>query len=395
MAKDLVSIENNIQRIFKKYPDLENYKILKGSEIGDKYDYSEMAAFINKCWDHTYKNKKREKKARWKFTPGYLEWLIEANSENRHHTMFVFDRDDNWVGLTCGFTKKIFVGEEIKCSVHTGLSVDPEKTKHGIAQLIHHTGFKMDLELGMDTGLFWYDGLNNKKGHSLTIFRNSDKEMSFYPYQIMGTIFDSERAIKNVELPAYQKTLMKIFSGIPKASENIERVNDTCDFDEIIHFITKERIDIKKVGFYRYSSEEIRRLSNFRKGEFSASAYTLRLKGELAGFLQGFRIPISQKNEDYIFNIDNIILAKSIQKKMTNRFLKSCLNMIHKEENVYGVVTVSGTYPTRYMGSRIFYPLLHPQSLFGKRYVFMGIAPFNPSVEQKLGGIEHFYIDQK
>ena len=93
------------------------------------------------------------------------------------HTMFVFDRDDNWVGLTCGFTKKIFVGEELKCSVHTGLSVDPEKTKHGIAQLIHHTGFKMDLELGMDTGLFWYDGLNNKKGHSLTIFRNSDKEI--------------------------------------------------------------------------------------------------------------------------------------------------------------------------------------------------------------------------
>jgi len=408
MKKTIDDIENSFAKLLSKHPELSDYTIENAGQFPPDHnihDYNWVAGFIERAWAHTYQRRDGTKISRFIYSPGYLEWLLNASWADKGLMDFVIDKNAGIAGLAFGLNKNLSIAHStFRIAMYFCKSVDPDHTKKGIGQFIHHHEQKSLLEReGLyDASAYWFDDLGKKKGGSMNTDKRIDSSLVFFEYPMLIRIIDPERAVENTYLSAVQKPFVRLFSGIPKKSLSMRltvRPFERNDLDQVLLLLSLDIFPTSTaIGRYRHSEEEILRILDFRpdyQDSFTTISTVLVEKSQIVGLLYGFRIPIQEKSKDNIFFIDAIWVNSRISKENRSAFIAESLRFAWSEYDVYAAIVVKGTFPEDNLGSLIFLPVMYPDWKFRRRGLHMAIAALNERTERYLKNAKKMYIDQK
>ncbi|MEA3333451.1 MAG: hypothetical protein U9Q58_07635 [Pseudomonadota bacterium] len=415
MIKTQTILDAQLQKLLAKHPALKDLVVKTAADYPDSHpvnDYDWLAAFIDKCWRATYHAKNGPKKSRFIYTPNYLKWLLDTPAIDKRLTTVISDKAGQILGITYGMNKTLNLGgENLKVVVQTGISVHPEHTKKGIAQLVYLSCHAFAIETGYDGTIGWFDAQNNEKGHTLNIFRRTDPFLEVDVGSFFAKIFDYKKAVAVNKFNFLQKTFLKLVSGVPQAGNRggfkTELIATSDNLDEIAAFINSgarcDLQDAQSPGHYHYTKAELTRLLLYQSPTHSKENPALKTTatlltdnhGTIQGLLHGYNIPVEEKSTGNIFFIDNILTTKTIPTKAKTDFIKNSLAIIAKEQDVYGALVVDNTCSLKSLTYRLFSPVLSQDLLPKKQLLVRGILSYTENFDKALDAVEKIYVDHK
>ncbi len=396
------TIDEKIDELIRNASHLNNLSLSTMSDVPKEErgkTIRKVSEFIDNSWSHTYETRNIQE-SRFRYSPGYIDWLIGAEWNDPDLSIFIKENDEI-VGLSIGFARTFLVNNlEFKAAVHTGLSVSPERKNEKIAQLIHLNKKKISLEKGYDINFFWWDGINTKKHHSYNIFKRKDKEITHKAYPMLATIFDYDRAIKNIDYPLLQKTTMKFLVRPQKNKEPngfTIRDYDKKDIGQIQELFEEQYKKNPLNGYFYHTADELDRIISFKPeydDSFETITRVLEKDSKIKGVIHGYKIPIVDLNEDYTFFMDGLWFTSDIKEKEKVEFIDCALEQA-KEHDIYSAITIKGTYPVGNIKGSGFVPVFSKNKIPKKRVLYMGYDTINKTASYVMPYKKRIYIDHK
>jgi hypothetical protein len=397
-------LNNQVNAVLDKHPNLKNFTVVSANELPKSHmfhDRVQLARYIDLCWDHTYTRKDGKKEARFLYTPGYLEWILDPPFGNLDVTPVLMDKHGKVVGVLFN-TKRDYWFEGRNgyiTGIQSGMSIHPKYTRQGLFQLGIFSAHDQMIQNGYDAYLTWFDGKKSQIGTSLGTFRRKDACLHFFKnFTMYASAFDFNEVVSATNLQFYEKLAIRFRSGIPdKRSMNVEIVDLN---DRLIPQITDMLNGLRyKADYVRsWSEDEVKKTFDFTpstcKDHRTISTIGVQ-DGKVVALCYGYRIPLKDKKISYTYFIDGIDFDDSLSLVDKKTFMFESYKKARDQFHCTNAVYLNNSHAGNSELEKFVF-LLCARFLPMDREIVYGTVPFteraNLSTQVELNNI---YMDHK
>ena len=396
--KDQLNYEILYDKLLKKHPELDEYEASRLKDLpADHYfrDLKNVAEHIETCWSYTYSEDIKNKKSRFIYSAGYLGWLLSSPSEGFENIMVVTQKTTGRVaGSALMIPRTIRFGQtEFKSGILTGLSVHPDHTGRGIAQLCHIERERLLQSTNENTPVvIWWDAINSEKWHSLGIFKKKQYQIDFIgKYPLLVRFFDYKTTIETVYVPAYEKPLLRLIARIkPARSDMVEQMTpDNAEqfYDKFLFPINEKKFLERrwtKEGFIHDAAF----VNPYDNDDFAPLYFAFKKNSEVVGGFLGFRTLSSQIKASKVLFTDHVFFDEALSMKERKTLIKGVETIAYLDYGVFGCMCVGG-----FENEDVFKKMGYIPTYPNIRYLVLGIS--SPFEFNRIPAMNEVFIDHK
>lgn len=372
-----IDFNQSLDALMKKHPELDKFTLGRISDLSSdntSRDIQNIADHVDASWSSTYQVDGKIANSRFIYTAGYLDWILGSGQGHEEKVFTVMD-DDNIAGLAFFVPRTVkFEDDTFDSGILTGISINPSYSGQGVMQLL--TLYMKD-QIFKDNGdkpyFIWWDNINDKKGHSLTVFKEKDPTLDFVgAYPLLYKMFDSSTATDVLDIPFYEKPLVKLLSGVKHSIRaNVRPMDEDLaseGYDKLLASPDSSR-RLQRV----FSKSEFVRQATYQNDrqndDFSPIHLAYTTDSGVQAMLLGYRIPVKQKGTGKFMFVDNLISNDHLSNSELRRFLTESEAIANEEYNAFGAC-----YLKNMPNSKTFQLKMYMSDFPHTRALIMGIS---------------------
>ncbi len=287
-----------------------------------------LEEYIEESWANTYGDLERfvynQDFLRWAFGYQGLDSKSSVAMRKNHQTIAVILHTPRTL---------LYQGLEVRCGIHTCMSVHPGNTTNGLAKYLMIAFQQACMEDDYDGTFFWLHSSLPKPVTSYRVLSAFEGKLmdNWGDYNVKIRILNPERVTAFSHLKTHEIKIARLLSKYKAGTPGIEyEVINAANCEEALNFVNNYARDQGEGRLF--DPDEFRQYAMYDNNnpDFAVLGVVKRVQGQIKAVMIGYFIYMVGKGRDSIFFIDQLCIDKQVD---FNDFIKNIELIIIEQFN--------------------------------------------------------------